>query len=280
MPESKSETAEATTRESSETETPLTKKIPLVEAFGPTVQGEGHVIGQLTYFLRFGLCDFKCKMCDSMHAVDRDEVRATAKWLTQDEIFDEAMRLRKPRTTPWFTFSGGNPAIHDLYHLTHLLHRHDFKIAVETQGSYWNYWLTKADVVTVSPKGPGMGERCELDTLDGFMGMLAGYPGVNMKVVIFDQRDIEFASMLYERYIIQDINTKPWKYYFHPDHFYLSLGNPYPPPKKLPEYVDLRNELIERYKVLLDDVQHHPLLSRTKFLPQMHVWLYGNARGV
>jgi 7-carboxy-7-deazaguanine synthase len=267
-------------QEVQEQETPLTKKIPLVEAFGPTVQGEGHVIGQLTYFLRFGLCDYKCRMCDSMHAVDRDQVRATAKWLTQDQIFDAAMFLRKARTTPWFTFSGGNPAIHDLEHLTSRMHQFDFRIAVETQGSYWNDWLLEADVVTVSPKGPGMGERLDLEVLDDFMEKLRGHPGLNMKVVVFDQRDIEIASLLYERYVIQDINRKPRRVYFHPDYFYLSLGNPYPPGVKLPEFVDLRNELIERYKSLLQDVQLHPRMSRVKFLPQLHVWLYGNAKGV
>lgn len=259
---------------------PLLKKIPLVEAFGPTVQGEGHVIGQLTYFLRFGLCDYRCKMCDSLHAVDRDEVRMNAKWLTQDQIFDVAMHIRKPRTTPWFTFSGGNPVIHELDHLVSKFHRHDFNIAVETQGSYWNEWLYEADIITVSPKGPGMGEHTDLEVLDLFIDKLAGHPGLNMKVVIFDQRDIEFAAMLYERYLVQDINRAPRIHYFEPNHFYLSLGNPYPPHVKLPDYVDLRNELIERYKCLLVDVQHHPMLSRTKFLPQMHVWLWGNAKGV
>ena len=65
------------------------KKLPLMELFGPTIQGEGTVIGQQTYFLRFGLCDYKCRMCDSMHAVDPRLVKANATYLTQAEIFEQ-----------------------------------------------------------------------------------------------------------------------------------------------------------------------------------------------
>ncbi|CUH42006.1 7-carboxy-7-deazaguanine synthase [Ruegeria atlantica] len=40
------------------------------EIFGPTVQGEGALIGQPTVLVRSGGCDFRCSWCDSLHAVD------------------------------------------------------------------------------------------------------------------------------------------------------------------------------------------------------------------
>ena len=55
---------------------------PVVEIFGPTVQGEGPDAGVPAYFVRFGGCDFRCSWCDSMHAVDPAEVRANAERLT------------------------------------------------------------------------------------------------------------------------------------------------------------------------------------------------------
>jgi len=252
--------------------TPETKKIPLMECFGPTIQGEGAVIGLQTYFLRFGLCDYKCTMCDSMHAVDPQSVKAYGKWLTQAEIRYELEKKYKAHSTKWVTFSGGNPAIHDLSHLTRSLQNFGWSVAVETQGSYWNPWLRLADIVTVSPKGPGMGERLDLDTLDAFMDEMRGHRGMNIKVVIFDQRDLEVAAMLWERY---------WHHLPKPEQFYLSLGNPNPPgPFEPPNYYDMRNGLIERYKSLLQDVQVHPVLSKVKFLPQWHVIVWGNAKGV
>lgn len=46
------------------------KKIPVLEIFGPTIQGEGMVIGQKTMFVRTGGCDYRCSWCDSAFTWD------------------------------------------------------------------------------------------------------------------------------------------------------------------------------------------------------------------
>lgn len=251
------------------------KKIPLVEMFGPTIQGEGAVIGVQTYFLRFGLCDYKCKMCDSMHAVDPMQVKKNAKMLTQHQIAEQFLEFYKPGSTKWITFSGGNPCIHDLSFLVGLLKQEGFLIAVETQGTKCPSWLKEVDLITVSPKGPGMGEVLEIDVLDEFMNELRyAEPFLNMKVVIFDQRDLEVAKQLIERY--ED--------YIRPEsRFFLSLGNTAPP------YVDgtsdidphlHREMMITNYLNLWVDIQNDPWLCRVRFLPQWHVFCWGNAKGV
>src|SRR6266853_3314773 len=106
------------------------KQIPLMECFGPTVQGEGAVIGQLTYFLRLGGCDYRCAMCDSMHAVDPVLVKANAQWLTQSQIFTALVNQRIEGSTYWVTLSGGNPCIHDLDYLCSILVTNQWSIAV------------------------------------------------------------------------------------------------------------------------------------------------------
>ncbi|MGB2992770.1 MAG: 7-carboxy-7-deazaguanine synthase QueE, partial [Paenisporosarcina sp.] len=45
-------------------------KIPVMEIFGPTIQGEGMVIGQKTMFVRTGGCDYSCSWCDSKFTWD------------------------------------------------------------------------------------------------------------------------------------------------------------------------------------------------------------------
>lgn len=253
------------------------KKIPLVEVFGPTIQGEGAVIGQQTYFLRFGLCDFECNMCDSMHAVDPKQVKENAQWLTQLEIYTALTTHRKEYTTKWVTFSGGNPCIHDLTDLVFLLKDADWKIAVETQGTFHPDWLHGCDIVTCSPKGPGMGEKCDLEVLDEFMNDLHWKDGVNLKIVVFDQRDLEFARMLFERYVTVKCDILE-------SQFYLSLGNAYPPGKEVAGEDNsgrtLRDRLITAYEVLLPQVMNDPVLHRVKFLPQWHVIVWDNKRGV
>ena len=45
-------------------------QIRVNEIFGPTIQGEGALIGQPTIFVRTGGCDYRCSWCDTLHAVD------------------------------------------------------------------------------------------------------------------------------------------------------------------------------------------------------------------
>ena len=42
----------------------------IAEIFGPTIQGEGALIGEPTVFVRAGGCDYRCAWCDSLLAVD------------------------------------------------------------------------------------------------------------------------------------------------------------------------------------------------------------------
>lgn len=258
----------------------LIKKLPLMEVFGPTLQGEGVVIGQQTYFIRLGLCDYKCEMCDSIHAVDPQRVSANAEWLTQHEILAKFLKHvnATPCSTNWVTLSGGNPAIHDLTWLTEELVDRCFRIAIETQGTFCPDWLKYCEVVTCSPKGPGMGERFEPDKFQHFLNEAKPHGdgdfdlerSLNVKVVIFNRADIEFADRIAGLMISTGISL---------DKLYLSQGNPYPPgypfqPSDLPEY--LRGEYLHTFEKL----KTHPTLSACKFLPQLHVWLWANKQGV
>ncbi|ONN64119.1 7-carboxy-7-deazaguanine synthase QueE, partial [Herbaspirillum sp. VT-16-41] len=49
------------------------RKIPVLEIFGPTIQGEGMVIGQKTMFVRTAGCDYSCSWCDSKFTWDGSE---------------------------------------------------------------------------------------------------------------------------------------------------------------------------------------------------------------
>ena len=61
-------------------------KIPVMEIFGPTIQGEGMVIGQKTMFVRTAGCDYSCAWCDScfyMGWSGKDQI----KQMTAEEIW-------------------------------------------------------------------------------------------------------------------------------------------------------------------------------------------------
>lgn len=256
------------------------KKIPVVEIFGPTIQGEGAMIGVRTSFIRFGLCDYRCVMCDSMHAVDPARVKANATWMTQEEIatklLDQHDGMAERPNARWVTFSGGNPCMHDLTELIKRIRGFDIimgdlKIAVETQGTLFPSWLPMCDVVTVSPKSPGMGEKFEPDRFMEFVMKLKHHRGFNVKVVVFSQQDLEFAS--YINNIMRDEGLH--------DSMFLSQGNPRPPGMDTGLDNDtIRLELMNEYSLLSEDLLKMPDMENVKFLPQLHVLAWANKQGV
>lgn len=255
------------------------KKLPVMEIFGPTIQGEGAMCGVRTSFIRFGLCDYRCTMCDSMHAVDPVLVKQNAKWMEPKDIAEALYQQHGGMDTPnasWVTFSGGNPCIHDLTDLIYYIRGldilgHQIKIAVETQGTKLPSWLHMCDVVTVSPKSPGMGEKFEPELFRDFMLQFKHHPGFNVKVVVFSQQDLEFAAHVNSLMVDENLGDK----------MYLSQGNWNPP--GMDNDIDeagIRIKLLREYRVLAEDLLMMPHMSNVKFLPQLHVLAWANKQKV
>lgn len=272
------------------------KRIPVVEIFGPTIEGEGAIIGIQTMFIRFGLCDYACKMCDSKHAVEPKLVKALAAWRTQREIFDDMMELLEQKRATHIqhiTFSGGNPAIHDLTELVELFKAAGKKIIVETQGTKHPKWLARVDHLVISPKSPGMGEEFSPDVFYEFLEHTVT-TGVDysIKIVIFSAQDIEFAAGV--ACLLHDMLGYVWQ-----KQFFLSLGNPLPPTfAAVAQFADngeddgqmivdtrattkiaLVEELISRYNLLSAEIMKDSRLAFARFLPQLHVLMWGNETG-
>ena len=230
----------------------MDKTFPVVELFGPVLQGEGRMIGTPTLFARFGYCDYRCSWCDTLYAVLPEEVQRTATQMAAGEIC-QRLRALDP-TVPWVTLSGGNPAMHDLSELVDLLHADGRKIAVETQGTVFREWLRVCDVVTVSPKPPSSTMDTNFAQLDRFGSL----PNANLKVVVFDDADFAYAREIHLRY---------------PDvPFYLQVGNTVGK--------DDAHALLVKLDWLGQKVLSDEVMQSAVVLPQLHVLLYGNSRGV
>lgn len=129
------------------------KGIPVLEIFGPTIQGEGMVIGQKTMFVRTAGCDYSCSWCDSSFTWD-GSAKQDIRWMSAREIEQELDELGTA-TCSHVTISGGNPAlIKQLGELIEVLHARGIEIALETQGSRWQDWFMDVDELTLSPKPP------------------------------------------------------------------------------------------------------------------------------
>ena len=251
------------------------KKIPIIEIFGPTIQGEGPLAGSKTMFIRTGGCDYRCTKCDSLHAVDPRAVKKNARRMSSQEILDELRPIMEKTGTEWVTISGGNPCMWDFTYVQEALQKAGKYTSVETQGTLCPDWLRQTNMVVISPKSPGMGEKFQVSRFIDFIDKLKGRAHMALKIVIFSQQDIDFALEVGE--IALDKMAIPRGFRF------FSLGNPYPPALKedgtLAENVgrtELLAQLMRQYRLLIEDVTSDPRVSDWKFLPQLHVLAYGN----
>jgi 7-carboxy-7-deazaguanine synthase len=240
-------------------------KIPVMEIFGPTIQGEGMVIGQKTMFVRTAGCDYSCSWCDSAFTWDGSG-KDLIKQMDADEIWKELVSLGGDGFS-FVTISGGNPALlKNLSDLIDLLKEKQIKIGVETQGSKWQDWFLDIDELTISPKPPSSEMVTDFDALDLIINNLKradSSHNVSLKVVVFDDQDYDYAKKVYFRY-----PGIP---------FFLQVGND---DNKTIDNQQLIANLLLKYEWLIDRVMQDNELKDVKVLPQLHTYIWGNKRGV
>ncbi|MCH4522051.1 7-carboxy-7-deazaguanine synthase QueE [Staphylococcus haemolyticus] len=238
----------------------MAAKIPVLEIFGPTIQGEGRVIGRKTMFVRTAGCDYRCSWCDSAFTWD-GSAKEDIKLMTAEEIYNQLKKIGGDRFDH-VTISGGNPAlIKGIQDLVDLFEEKQIYTALETQGSKFQPWMRQINDLTISPKPPSSNMKTNIDILDSVIEQCIEST-LNLKVVIFDDDDYEFAKMIHHRY-----PNIP---------FYLQVGNPY-----LDDDVDNHTEkLLSRYEALVDRVMASNDMNQVYVLPQLHTLLWSNKKGV
>lgn len=237
--------------------------IRVSEIFGPTIQGEGILIGLPTIFVRTGGCDYRCSWCDTLHAVDSD-YRDQWRPMSVEEIWQEVTRLSggKPLT---ISLSGGNPAIQPLGPLIARGHAEGYRFALETQGSLAREWFAELDVLVLSPKPPSSGMATDWIAFDDCLRMAGDGPQIALKIVIFDDLDYEYARDAAARYPQLPV--------------YLQPGNHTPPPADAEDAVVDIDGIVERMRWLVEKVSNDRWFE-ARVLPQLHVIIWGNRRGV
>ena len=240
-------------------------KIPVLEIFGPTIQGEGMVIGEKTMFIRTAGCDYACAWCDSAftwNGTAKDEIRQ----MTAEEIWNELVKVGGDGFSH-VTLSGGNPALlKNLSETVTLLKEKGMKLAVETQGTRYQDWFLQIDDITISPKPPSSGMTTNFDLLNIILTNLEKanrLSHVNLKVVVFDDEDYKYAKDIYHRYPHLPL--------------ILQVGNA---DIKLQDRDQLLQVLLDKYEWLINKAMNDNELKRVKVLPQLHTYVWGNKRGV
>lgn len=237
--------------------------IRISEIFGPTIQGEGPLIGLPTVFVRTGGCDYRCSWCDTLHAVD-SQYRDDWKPLSVDAIWREVTTLSggKPLT---ISLSGGNPAIQPLADLIARGHGEGYRFALETQGSIAKEWFAHLDYLVLSPKPPSSNMQTDFGKLEDCLAAAGKGPQISLKFVIFDDEDYAYAKDLSARYPRLNV--------------YLQPGNHTPPPPEDDDALVDINGIMDRMLWLIEKVTNDRWFE-VRVLPQLHVLLWGNRRGV
>jgi len=248
------------------------RRFPIAEIFGPTVQGEGLLVGVLSLFIRFGGCDYRCAWCDTLYAVlpehRYDEIFSLTqsgtpekkfwwRWLSEEEIVQEVRQLAPPPIL--ITLTGGNPAIHPLAQLVEQLQSEGYRLACETQGSLAREWFRLLDVLVLSPKPPSAGESTSIAEVQACLQYAP--TDTTLKIVVFNREDYLYARAMFEAFpqlpAVLQIGTPP------------TLQTP--------------KELIAHYREMtarLLQWLHEDRLYRVRLLPQVHRILFEATRGV
>lgn len=245
--------------------------IPVVEIFGPTLQGEGPNAGARCIFLRVKGCSFHCAWCDSKYTWNENtsevinyEPETLSQLLTQKCIDTNCKHI---------VLTGGNPCLYDFSYILFKLKAFGITVDIETQGDLIPDWLTMIDTIVFSPKAPSSGMP---DTYDSIVNFITennqNNRNIAIKIPVFDDADIDFARK-YARFIStftskhdNNINLR----------LYLSVGN-----SDVNTVESIRDRVLSDYEELLNKINKFPKdFENIYILPQIHTLVWGNKQGV
>ena len=243
----------------------LEKKTPIIyisEIFGPTIQGEGPDIGSKCIFLRVAGCDFRCNWCDSKYTWSVS--RSKCKGYKEEDLLECTLDLCKNTNTSHVILTGGNPCIYNFSSIISGLHKSKIKVDIETQGSILPNWLINCDLIVISPKPPSSGQKDIFEIVKFFVLENADIAEkIVIKIPIFNKEDIVFLKKYYDEF--KNLKVR----------IYCSVGNNMLGGNNK----NIVTESLNAYRNLIDEVFKTNMES-IHILPQMHVLLWGNKRGV
>lgn len=162
----------------------------LVSEIFVSFNGEGLEIGKPTIFLRLSGCNLDCSWCDTKYANYNAVEKST------EEIIEEIDKLNKGINSVLIT--GGEPLLQDIGEIVDKLHKENYYISIETNGSVYDDVLLKTDFISVDIKAPSSNnETNDLDIFKKIVNAIKKRNG-QMKAVIADRIDYDFLKKFIE----------------------------------------------------------------------------------
>ena len=155
-----------------------------------SVQGESSYAGQPCVFVRLTACDLRCSWCDTPYAFHEGGKR------TLDDVVAEVTAYG----CPLVEITGGEPLLQeDVYPLMQRLVQDGRTVLLETGGHRSTDRVPDGVVTILDVKCPGSGEAHRHD----WHNFARLRPGDEVKFVVRDRADYEYAKDVIARYDLQ-----------------------------------------------------------------------------
>lgn len=164
------------------------QKIKINEIFY-SIQGESSFAGLPCVFIRFTYCNLRCNYCDTEYAFH------DGKEFTIEEIISNVDKYN----CNLVEITGGEPLIQENIHLLiQELFNHNYEVLLETGGHMDISKVDKRVKIIMDIKCPSSGERDKMywSNLENLN------PGTELKFVIGDKKDFEWALSIIKKYKI------------------------------------------------------------------------------
>jgi 7-carboxy-7-deazaguanine synthase len=156
-----------------------------------SIQGESTRAGQPCVFVRLTACDLRCSWCDTPYAFNEGRKMSV----------DDVVAAVDKYGCPLVEITGGEPLLQeDVYELMERLSASGRTVMLETGGHRSIARVPAGVLKIVDIKCPGSGEAAKNDWTN--LNRLA--PGDEVKFVIKDRADYEFARDVIARYALAD----------------------------------------------------------------------------
>lgn len=245
--------------------------IPVVEIFGPTLQGEGPNVGARCIFLRVKGCSFHCAWCDSKYTWNGNESEVIQ--YEPDTLAQLLIHQCFTNNCKHVVLTGGNPCLYDFTYVLFKLKAFGILVDIETQGDLIPDWLNMIDTIVFSPKAPSSGMP---DTYDKITEFINNNDQTNhtiaIKIPVFNADDITFARN-YAKFVNEFTSKRDNNINLR---LYLSVGNSDVDTKEF-----IRDRVLSDYEELLNRINQFPSnFENVYILPQIHTLVWGNKQGV
>ncbi len=176
-------------------------KLPVVEVF-KSIQGEGTYQGRFALFVRLGLCNLRCKFCDTTYAL-----KPSKGWrnMLPDELAHELWQ-KYPDALPHLAITGGEPMLHEnlIFELLKIVSNRVKTVEIETNGTILPKTLYKFSFITfnVSPKLSNSGEKKHKRIIEEALDFYSNLENVYFKFVIANESDIKEVIEIKDRFYI------------------------------------------------------------------------------